>query len=146
MRIRSSPRRQRGIRAGVACVEFAVVAPLLFYIFAIGVDWARAFYAHLIITNASRNAALYACDNPTVATDTAGITSTALQDTTDLAGVTVTTGTYTDATDNNEYVWVTVSYPFSTLTSFPGVPSETIYQTTTMRVEPTTPRPGSYGY
>jgi Flp pilus assembly protein TadG len=146
MRILSSRRSQRRNRNGAAAVEFAMAAPVLFFIFAIGVDFARAFYAHLIITNASRNAALYACDNPTTASDTAGITAAALNDTTDLANVTVTTGNYIDATDGNQYVWVTVSYPFQTLTSFPGVPSETIYQSTVIRVEPTTPRPGSYGY
>jgi Flp pilus assembly protein TadG len=144
VRIQSMQLRRR--REGAAAVEFAVAAPILMFLFAIGVDFARAFYAHLIITNASRNGALYGCDNPTKANDTAGIQARALMDTTDLANVTVTSGNYVDPSDGNEYLWVTVSYPFQTVTSFPGVPSETIYQTTIVRVEPTTPRPGTYGY
>lgn len=144
MRIQSIASNQP--RSGVAAVEFAIVAPILVFFFAIGVDFARSFYAHLIITNASRNAALYGSGDPNKANDTAGMQAMALKDTSDLANVTVTSGNYVDANDGYEYVWVKVSYPFQTVTSFPGVPSQTIYQTTIMRVVPTTPRPGTYGY
>jgi len=132
--------RSRRVREGAAAVEFAVVLPLLMFLFGIGVDFARAFYAHLIITNAARSGALYACDNPTKSTDTAGIQAAALRDTSDLSNVTVTSGTYTSG--GISYVWVNVQYPFQSLTSFAGVGSTTtINQVATMRIEPTTPAP-----
>jgi Flp pilus assembly protein TadG len=132
--------RSRPPRDGAAAVEFAIVLPLLMFLFGIGVDFARAFYAHLIITNAARTGALYACDNPTKSTDTAGIQAAALKDTSDLSNVTVTSGTYTSNGIN--YVWVNVRYPFQSLTSFAGIGSTTtINQVATMRIEPTTPAP-----
>jgi Flp pilus assembly protein TadG len=143
--MRTAPRRDEQRRKGAATVEFAVLLPLLMFLFGIGVDFARAFYAHLIITNAARSGAYYGANDPTYAADTAGIKAAALKDTTDLgASVNVTSSTYTDAS-GNQYLKVNVTYPFQTVTPFPGVPSPlTINQTCTMRVEPTTPRPGTY--
>ena len=140
-------RHNRASRTGIAAVEFAIVLPVLMFFFGTGVDFARAFYANLIITNASRNAALYGCNNPTTAADTVGIQNVALTDTTDLgSSVTVTSSTFTDTT-GTEYVQVGVSYPFTPITPFAGFTSSlTLNQSTTMRVEPTTPRPGSYSY
>jgi len=138
--MRITARRCRQPRKGAAAVEFAIVLPLLMFLFGIGVDFARAFYAHLIITNAARNGAIYACDNPTKSVDTANIQAAALKDTTDLSGVTVTSGTYT--TNGISYVWVNVTYPFQTVTPFSGVGSTlNINQVAVMRIEPTTPAP-----
>jgi Flp pilus assembly protein TadG len=135
------PQRQlRQPREGAAAVEFAIVLPLLMFLFGIGVDFARAYYAHLIITNAARGGALYGCDNPTKSLDTAGIQAAALRDTADLSGVIVTSGTYTSS--GISYVWVNVQYPFQTVTSLAGVGSPLmINQVATMRIEPTTPAP-----
>jgi Flp pilus assembly protein TadG len=116
----------------------------MMFLFGIGVDFARAFYAHLTIANAARNAALYAAQDPTKAADTAGIQAMALRDTTDLGPeVQVQTTQFTDS--GNPYVTVNVTFPFRTVSLLPGVPSPlTINQTCTMRVAPTTPRPGTY--
>lgn len=141
--MRIPTRRSRQPREGVAAVEFAILLPLLMFLFGIGVDFARAFYAHLIITNAARNAAHYGCADPEKAVDTAGIEAVAKKDTSDLSGVTVESGTYTK--DGVEYVWVNVMYPFETITPFSGVASPlTINQRAIMRIEPTEPKPGTY--
>src|SRR5688572_24476476 len=117
-------------RSGAAAVEFAIILPLLMFLFGIGVDWARAFYFHLAITNASRNGALYGCESPTRSTDTAGIRAAVLRDTTSLGnGVTVESSVVTS--NNINYVKVKVSYSFSSLTRLPGTPAtQIIHQTT----------------
>ena len=138
------PCNSKAKRSGVAAVELAIVLPLLMFIFAIGVDFARVFYAHIIVTNAARNGAVYGCENPTKAADTAGIQAAALKDTTDLTSANISSSTYTDA-NGVQYVTVNVTYSFQTVTSFLGVPSPlTINQICVMRVEPTEPRPGTY--
>lgn len=131
-------------RRGVATVEFAIILPLLMFLFGIGVDWARAFYYHLTITNASRNAAIWGCDSPSRAADAAGIEAVARRDTTSLgAGVTVQSSVVN--VGGTDYVRVTVSYAFQPLTGLPGTPStQIIHQTGEMRVMPTAPRPGTY--
>lgn len=134
----------RNARIGAAAVEFAIVLPLLMFLFGIGVDWARAFYYHLAITNASRNGALYGCESPERSVDTAGIQAAVLRDTTSLGeGVTVESSVITS--NSIDYVKVKVSYSFSSLTRLPGTPStQVIHQTTEMRVMPTAPRSGTY--
>lgn len=131
-------------RRGVATVEFAIILPLLMFLFGIGVDWARAFYYHLTITNASRNAAIWGCDSPDRAADTAGIEAIARKDTTSLgAGVTVESNVVNAGGIN--YLRVKVSYSFQPLTGLPGTPStQIIHQTGEMRVMPTEPRPGTF--
>jgi Flp pilus assembly protein TadG len=133
-----SPTRSDQTRRGAATAEFAVMVPLLWVLFSMGVDFARAYYAHLIITNAARDGALYGSDTPTTAADTAGIKAMALRDTGDLSGVTVTPATTT--TNGVTYLSVNVTYPFSTVTPVPFIPSTlTINRTCIMRIEPTTP-------
>jgi Flp pilus assembly protein TadG len=134
----------KNYRGGAAAVEFALVLPLLMFIFGIGVDWARAFYYHLTITNASRNAAIWGCDSPTRATDTAGIEAVARRDTTSLGnGVTVESSVVN--VGGTDYVRVKVSYAFEPLTGLPGTPStQIIHQTGEMRVMPTAPRAGTF--
>jgi len=131
-------------RRGVATVEFAIILPLLMFLFGIGVDWARAFYYHLTITNASRNAAIWGCDSPGRASDTAGIEAIARKDTTSLGpGVTVESSVVN--VGGTDYLRVKVSYAFQTLTGLPGTPStQIIHQTGEMRVMPTAPRPGTF--
>ncbi len=142
MRVPSS-RRKEG-RHGAATVEFAILLPLLMFLFGIGVDWARAFYYHVTITNASRNAATWGCQSPSQAADSTGIQNIALQDCSSLgAGVTVQSSVVT--VDGIDYLRVTVRYAFQPLTGLPGTPStQTIWQTTEMRVMPTEPRPGTF--
>ena len=131
-------------RRGAATVEFAILLPLLMFLFGIGVDWARAFYYHLTITNAARNGAIWGCDSPDRAVNAAEIEAIVRRDTASLGeGVTVGSSVVTSGGVN--YVRVKVSYAFQPLTGLPGTPaSQTIYQTVEMRVIPTQPRPGTY--
>lgn len=142
MRLRSPT--QKHARKGAATVEFALLIPLLMFLVGIGVDWARAFYYHLTITNAARNAAIYGSGSPARSTDTAGIEAMARRDTTSLGdGVSVSSTVVT--VNSIDYLKVTVSYAFSPVSGLPGTPSsQTIFQTSEMRVLPTAPRAGTY--
>ena len=114
-------RNPLGRRRAVAAVELAVLLPLLGLLFVLAVDFARIFYFSMAVTNCARNGALYASLNPTNALDSTGIETAARKDASSLTGATVTSTP--DNTTAPNYVDVTVSYSFSTLTSFPGVPS-----------------------
>jgi Flp pilus assembly protein TadG len=125
-------------RGGVAVVELAILLPFLFFIFVAAVDYARVFYYYLTVTNCACQGALYASTDHTHALDTSGIQTAALADAADLKptpSVSSTTGT---DSAGNPLVKVTVTYPFKTVTSFPGIPSSvTIRRTVQMRVAPT---------
>lgn len=113
----------------------------------IGVDYARIFSRIMILESASRNACYYAAQDPIKAADKAGIEVIARKDMTDISSATPTTVTsevYT-GTDGFQYVRVTTSMTFETVTNFPGVPSQSVLnRSTEMRVCPTTPKPGTY--
>jgi Flp pilus assembly protein TadG len=131
----------RGSRRGVATVELAVLLPLLAFLFVIGTDFARIFYHYLTITNCARNGALYGSGSPTRATDSAGIQATALADASNLSPTPVVTSQTGVGPDGHPYLDVTVTYPFKTISKFPGVPSNVgLTRTVRMRVAPTTPK------
>jgi Flp pilus assembly protein TadG len=121
-------------------VELAVLLPFLAFIFVVAADYSRIFYAKMTINTCARNGALYGCDNPTKAADTVGIQNAALADASNLnPSPTVTSTTGTDS-DGNNYVEVTVSCQFQTITNFPGIPSSvTLSRTVRMRVTPLLP-------
>src|SRR5687767_6798107 len=56
---------------GQALVEFALLAPLMLLLLAVGVDAGRLFFTWIEVVNSSREGAAYAAGNPT---DTSGIT------------------------------------------------------------------------
>ena len=138
---RSSPR----IRSGSVAVELAVLLPLIAFFAVIGVDYARIFSRTMILETASRNAAYWACQDIDHATNTAGIASVAQQDLTDVSPTPTVTSNVYDGGDGFKYVRVTVTMPFDTITTFPGVPSSsTLSRSTDMRVLPTYPKPGTF--
>ena len=130
-------------RGGAALIELAIVLPLLSYILMASTDYARLFHDFIIVTDGARNGALYASQNTTQSASVyqAGITAAALADASGLSPtptVAVTSGTLSSS---NNYVDVTVSYTFTTLSSFPGIPSSVVLsRTVRMRVPPTTYR------
>jgi Flp pilus assembly protein TadG len=137
--LRRACRQGRDRRRGVAAVELAVLLPFLAFLLVITIDFSRIYYVTLTLNNCARNGALYACDNPTNAADTTGIQNAALADASNLTPApTVTSITGTDS--DGQYVEVTVSYQFHTITNYPGVPSTVnITRTVHMRVSPVIP-------
>lgn len=115
----------RNARRGGAAVELACLLPLLLFLFVIAVDFSSVFYFSLTLQNCARAGAIYASD-PAVA-DESPFTSAedaALADATNLSpSPTVTQDEGTDV-NGRAYVEVTVSYPYGTVTAFPGVPSQ----------------------
>ena len=109
-------------RLGSAAVELAFLAPLLGFIFIIGIDWARVFYYSVTVNECARNGAVYQSDS-TAQTQSqyANYTEAALAGTNLSPTPTVTSNSGSDT--NGAWVEITVTYNFKTITSFPGVPS-----------------------
>jgi Flp pilus assembly protein TadG len=127
--------RSRLVRSGVAVVELAVLLPLLAFLFVIAIDFGRLFYYSVTLNNCARNGAVYGAD-PTAALSSpySSIQQAALADAGNLSPApTVNSQQGTDSSGN--YIEVTVSYPFSTITQFPGVPNNfAIVRTAKMRM------------
>jgi Flp pilus assembly protein TadG len=138
---RSAGRRRR--RKGAAMVEMVMILPMFSFVLVASADFSRAFHDFVTITDSARNGSLYASQNPTLSPTAyqAGITAASTIDANGMKTVpTVTTNSGTLGPGNN-YVDVTVSNPFNTLASYPGISSQiTISRTIRMRVQPTTYR------
>jgi Flp pilus assembly protein TadG len=127
-------------RRGVAAVELALLLPFICFLFVVAVDFSRVYYFDLTVVNCARNAALYAGRDPTAALDTAGITAAARQDAANFDLTQLTVSSATDSTTAPTTVTVTVTYPFTTITQFPGVTSRmTLTHTLRMNVAPLLP-------
>jgi Flp pilus assembly protein TadG len=112
---------------GQSLVELAVLTPVLLLLLLGGIDFGRVYFAHVSVTNAARNGADYAGRGPTSAADLDGIREAALWETNELLGTSDTNPSVasqagTDA-QGAHYTDVTVSYQFSTLIPWPGLPS-----------------------
>ena len=138
-------------RSGAAIVELALVLPPLLFMFVAATDFARAFHDGVIVTDRARLGAIYASQNVGTpglpANDTtwqSGTLAAALADATELVGaptVVVAPAALSAIPSGNPYVAVTVSCPFQTILTYPGIPSQmTISRTVRMRLQPTTYR------
>jgi Flp pilus assembly protein TadG len=146
MRLRPSgsqlaPAASRRTRLGSAAVELALLLPILGLLLLITVDFARLYYHYSIVTNCARNGALYGGD-PTAAQNSpyANLTAAALADAANLSPQpTVSSANGTDSS-GNPYVTVTVVYPFTTISNYPGLSNPiNLTRTVQMRVAPATP-------
>jgi Flp pilus assembly protein TadG len=128
-------------RKGAAAVELAILLPLLAFLFVIGVDYSRLFYYSLTVANCARNGALYGCD-PTqdaAASPYTSIQQAALADASSLSPTPTVTSSYGSDSSGN-YVEVTVTYQFQTITNYPGVPNTiNISRTVRMMMIPAVP-------
>jgi Flp pilus assembly protein TadG len=144
---------RRAARRGAASVELALVLPFLMFAFIAAVDFARVFYYSLTMSSCARSGALYGCQSPDNANDTAGITAAALADANaSNISPTPTVDTPVQGTDaaGNPYIQVTVHYSFQTIGIYPSTSNPwtlvgfsdplTITRTVQMRVAPLTPR------
>jgi Flp pilus assembly protein TadG len=131
-------RRDCRLRRGAAAAELALLLPLLAFLFVITVDFARVFYFSQVVENCARQGALYASDPKAPAANLyTSVQQAALADATNLnPQPTVTSTNGTDGA-GNAYVAVTVTWPFHTITGFPGVPNNvTLSSTVQMRRAP----------
>jgi Flp pilus assembly protein TadG len=129
-------------RVGAAAVELAILVPLLCFLFVIAVDWGRVFYFDLTVENCARSGALYAGRDPKSAVDTAGIVAEAQKDAPNLDVSKMTVTSNVDSLTAPTVATVTVNYPFSTISNFPGVSSSlTLSRTVTVMVAPAKPNP-----
>ncbi len=133
-------RRARARRAA-AVVEFALVLPFLMFVFLVAVDYCRVFYYSQVVTTCARNGALYLCDpnSPTQSHySSLSAAATADADPTVASQMTVTSTSGSDTYGN--YTIVTVTYPFTTMVSYPGIPrTTTIKRTAKVRPAPSVP-------
>jgi len=116
------------LRRGAAAVELAVLAPFLVFLFLVTVDFARVFYYQLTIEDCARNGALLGSSLRSYQetgwvqpyndiTAAAVADGASLNPPLDSSQVNVTAGKGSDANSN---VTVTITYPFTTFTKFPG--------------------------
>ena len=129
---RSKPRR------GAATVELSLLLPLLLFLFVAAMDYSRVFYASVIVANCARNGAMYASD-PNLADRSlyVSLQEAVEADASDLTQpLTVSTQEGSDAR-GYDWVEVTVKYPFRTVLTYPGIPSQVeIVRTVHMRKLP----------
>jgi Flp pilus assembly protein TadG len=136
-------RRSRGLRAGAAAAELAIVLPLLATIALGCVDFGRFAYNYIALTNSARSAGSYAMMNnystSTYSTWVSGITTAARQEMTGQNGyssgsLTVSAPVVTVEGSGLRRAQLTVSYPFQTLINWGwtglGIPNNITMQRT----------------
>jgi Flp pilus assembly protein TadG len=125
-------------RCGASAVELALVLPVLALLFVFAVDFARLYYHYSIVTNCARNGALYASSTSTdqLSSPYANVKAAALADASNLSPQpTVTSQPSSDGSS----VLVTVTYPFTTILAYPGLPNPiNLTRTVQMRNAPAT--------
>jgi Flp pilus assembly protein TadG len=118
-----------------------LVLPFLCFAFVAAVDFARVMYFAIAVSNCARNGALYGSADQAHALDSAGITAAAQTDAINLDLTRLSVTSSTDSQTSPTYVQVTVTYPFTTITGFPGLPRVTgLNRTVRMSVVPATPQ------
>jgi hypothetical protein len=121
----------------------AIVMTVLIPAFILAVDAARVYREYLVLSEAARNGAMYLSDPVAAAQSPYGDYKAAvLAGATDVSGLSadnISSSSGTDG-DGNPYNSVSVSYTFSFLTAWPGLPTSfTLKRTVRVRVAPTLP-------
>lgn len=126
--------RTRGER-GQSLAELAVLLPILLIIALGAVDFGRAYFASQAVDNAARTGAQYAAVSTANAGNLNGIQTAVAQESGGLASTpTVTAATGADSMGKT-YTRITVSYNFTTMIAWPGLPhSIPMTRTVQMRV------------
>ena len=119
------PRPSGPSRRGAAIAELAIMLPLLVFLFVVCLDYARLFSTLSILSDCARDGALYFANHTT--DTTANISQAALADASNLVSPAPTVALQGPTTDaaGYTYVTVTVSYAFTTVVTYPGVPQAT---------------------
>ena len=143
MRIIPVTRARRG-RRGASATELALLLPILLLLLVACVDFGRIAYGHIAVTNAARAAAGFGSVNPftasTQGTWTTQVRQAAIDEMSQMSGfnqsqLTVTATSSTSGEPNGMWrVQVSVSYPFQTLITWPGIPhNNTLQRTVVLR-------------
>ena len=155
-------RRILGSQSGQSLVELALLTPILLLLVIGTVEMGRYTSLSILVGNAARAGAEYGAQNPTTAGDSAGINNAAMADLKDISGFTTqptVTSTFVCGCDNGgtiipspetnaacavtcnvgahlvTSVQVTVTGTFSSMFSYPGIPTPlTITSTASERV------------
>ena len=132
------PIRYIGDRSGVGAIEFAIIAPVLIFMFVALADLGIGIYENMQVDSAAQYGAQYALVN---GYDTNAIKS-AVQSSTDLSPLTVTPISFagcpgangvtpslitgmpcSDGSTAGNFARVSVSHTYTTLIPYPGLPS-----------------------
>lgn len=137
--MRACSRRRRAASA----VELALLLPILVALFVFAIDFARLYYAYCIVTNCARNGALYASGSPQDIAEShyLDLNAAALADASNLNPIPTVSVYPTDYyLSTVASVQVTVTYPFSTISNYPGLPNPiNLTRTIQMNRAPTVP-------
>ena len=125
--MRPSPRdRRHQRRGGAAAVELALILPMLCYICVLTIDYSRIFVYWTTISECAYNGAYYLSDSDVAqSSGFSSVSNAALADAGDLSPAPSVTSTSGTDSNGNAYVEVTVTYTFSTIFTYPGVPTST---------------------
>ena len=147
---RSRNRARLYFSRGQSAVELAFLAPVLVLVLVIAADFSRVFYMSIEAANAARAGVQYGSQSTTNASDTAGMKQAALNDASNLSGLTASASNFCECPPSTShvtcssttcsgmemYVQVNTSAQFQTLVHYPGVPSRvTLNESALMRAE-----------
>jgi Flp pilus assembly protein TadG len=128
-------------RRAAAAVELAIVLPFLAFMFVVAVDFCRVLYYSQAVSTGARNGVLYLADPSGPIQSQYASLQDAVQADASSDYASQLTVTQTSGTDTvGPYTQITVSYPFTSLTNFPGIPKTlTVNRTAYVRPAPVTP-------
>lgn len=130
-----------GSESGASLIELALVLPILFLLLLAAVDFGRAYYLAIEVSDAAHAGALYGSQN---STDTAGMQSAAVANASDVPNFTTSSVTASygcECSDGSipvatcsttpscgsmnvvDYVQVNTSTSYSAMLPYPGIPS-----------------------
>lgn len=123
-------------RPGVAAVELAIFLPFLMFLFLVTVDFCRIFYVTQVVENSARSGALFASGVYNDPTWSGGIDTAEKAVRAEAANLDQGKLSVTSSSTGSE-VTVAVTYTFTTIANYPGIPSSVrIVRTATMRRAP----------
>jgi len=137
---------------GQSVVELALATPILVLLLLAAADFGRLFYVWIAVNNAARAGAQYGSQSVTTAANSTGMQLAATTDGANISGLTATASQCTCVTGTSvtvcsgsaynctsapqaTYVEVDTQATFSTVVSYPGIPSSvTVRGTAIMQV------------
>ena len=141
MEIQLQNERRRGrcflkVVRGQAAVEFALVVPVLVVLLMIVGEFLRVYHTTIELNNAARAGVQYGINSPANASNLQGMQQAALNDGSDISGMTAVASEYCECSDGSSvscgtagacsdervYIEVDTAAKFYTLTDWPGIP------------------------